>query len=201
MNVLVYTGPEVLQSSLTGVLSSLKALLLPHYAVQPIEHTALAKQPWMASCALLVFPRLDQPFTAPSSTQIQDYVNRGGAFLAFGAGARCSTRDLVSGISDLSLGSSTSLLKFFDKFNNVYIHPTFGGGSSEPKLVKLRSLDGDVVRAVYEARPSEFTGFSGQKGIKVLGRYVPEEGEGDIAGVSPPIQHRHSSHKKPMSPN
>ncbi|KAF5350528.1 hypothetical protein D9756_008701 [Leucocoprinus leucothites] len=185
MNVLVYSGPEVLQASLSSVLSSLRALLLPHYIVQPIEHTALAQQPWTTSCALLVFPRLDQPFTAPAHSHIQSYVDRGGAFLAFGAGARCSTRGIISGMDGLSLGSSTSsLLKFYDKFNNAYIHPTFSGDTAQQRLVKLESLDGDVIRAAYESSPGEFTGFKGERGIRILGRYLPSE---DIAGLGSDI--------------
>lgn len=197
MNVLVYNGPEVVHSSLTAVLISLRSLLLPHYVVQPIEHIALAKQPWAASCALLVFPRLSQPFQAPTHVQIQDYVERGGAFLAFGAGASCSTRSIVTGMENLSLGtgiSSASLtptatsLRFFDKFNNAYIHPSFESPhDARPRLAKVRSLDGDIAQALYQVSRAEFTGFKGERGVKILGRYIGDGGEGEIAGLGSDI--------------
>lgn len=186
MNVLVYNGPEVVRSSLNAVLASLRTLLLPHYSVQPIEHYALAKQPWPAACALLVFPQLSQPFHAPANVQIQDYVERGGAFLAFGAGATCSTRGLVIGIENLSLGigaSTPATLKFFDKFNNTYIYPTFGSPpGTKSRLSKLKTLDGNIVRAVYQASRAEFTGLEGERGVKILGRYV-DDGDEKIAGL------------------
>ncbi|KAF9453299.1 class II aaRS and biotin synthetase [Macrolepiota fuliginosa MF-IS2] len=184
MNVLVYNGPEVVHASFNAVLNSLRTILLPHYSVQQVELSALAKQPWSSTCALLVFPRLEQPFQAPAHTRIQDYVERGGAFLAFGAGASCSTRGLVTGMEHLNIGigaTNASSLKFFDKFSNAYIRPTFGSSPSDasPSLVKLEALDRNTIRAVYEAARAEFTGFQDERGIKILGRYD----NGEIAGL------------------
>lgn len=186
--MLVYNGPEIVHSSFNAVLSSLRTLLLSHYVVQPVEHHVLAKQPWSLTCALLVFPRLSQPFGAPARHQVQDYVDRGGALLALGAGATCSTRGIVAGIDQLSLGAGTpninSSFSFFDKFNNADICPLFGVQPSKPALVDLKSVDGDTVRAIYEASRADFTGFEGERGVKVLGKYIGDDGqEGKIAGL------------------
>ena len=97
MNVLVYSGADTAPSSLAHTFASLRTLLSPNYAVQPVDLKALKTQPWHASCALLVLPPF-QPSSAPSpfpsatSEEMQKYVTGGGKLLALGTGVRVVAR-------------------------------------------------------------------------------------------------------------
>lgn len=71
---------------------SLRRLLSPNYAVISINGDAILKEPWTASCALLVFPGgADQGYchklNGEGNRRIAQYVARGGAYLGFCAGA------------------------------------------------------------------------------------------------------------------
>ncbi len=93
----------------------------------------------------------------------------------------------MTGMDQLSLGADTPNINpsfsFFDKFNNTYIYPVLGIQSSKPTLVNLKTLDGDTVQAVYEASRGDFNGFEGERGIKVLGKYIEDgDQEAKIAG-------------------
>ena len=97
MNVLVYAGSDAAPTSLAHTFASLRTLLAPNYAVQPIDQKALQTQPWQASCTLLVFP----PFLPSSATssfapavraEVQKYVAAGGRLLALGTGVRVTER-------------------------------------------------------------------------------------------------------------
>ncbi|KAI0080435.1 class II aaRS and biotin synthetase [Panus rudis PR-1116 ss-1] len=90
MNVLVYSGPEVLQTSLSRSLILLRSLLLPNYTVQPINPQSLASHPWPATCALLVFPALRERLTLTPATSgvIRSFVENGGTFLGLRAGIK-----------------------------------------------------------------------------------------------------------------
>jgi len=70
---------------------SLRRLLSPNYAVIPITESALLKEPWAPTCALLVFPggadlgycRL---LNGAGNRSISQFVRRGGAYLGLCAG-------------------------------------------------------------------------------------------------------------------
>lgn len=78
---------------------SLRRLLSANYAVIPVAESALLKEPWPSTCALLVFPGgadlgYCRVFDGPGNRRIADYVRRGGAYLGLCAGgyygsARC----------------------------------------------------------------------------------------------------------------
>lgn len=70
---------------------SLRRLLSANYAVIPVTDTALLKEPWTASCALLVFPGgadlgYCRSFNGEGNRRIEQYVRRGGSYLGFCAG-------------------------------------------------------------------------------------------------------------------
>ena len=77
----------------------LRRLLSPNYAVIPVTDTVILKEPWTASCALLVFPGgadmgYCRSLNGEGNRRIEQYVRRGGAYLGFCAGgyygtARC----------------------------------------------------------------------------------------------------------------
>ena len=70
---------------------TLRRLLSPNYAVIPIDGTAILKEPWTASCALLVFPGgadlgYCRTLNGEGNRRIKQYVQRGGAYLGLCAG-------------------------------------------------------------------------------------------------------------------
>lgn len=72
-------------------LYTLRRLLSPTYAVLPITGDVIIKEPWSASCALLVFPGgadlgYCRTLNGEGNRRISLYVNRGGSFLGFCAG-------------------------------------------------------------------------------------------------------------------
>jgi biotin--protein ligase len=78
-------------ASVRHCLFSLRRLLAPHYAVIPVTADMLVKEPWTATCALLVVPGgADLGYCAAldgtGNRRIEQFVRRGGAFLGFCAG-------------------------------------------------------------------------------------------------------------------
>ncbi|KUJ20676.1 class II aaRS and biotin synthetase [Mollisia scopiformis] len=91
MNVLVYSGNGSTVESVRHCLYTLRRLLSPNYAVIPVTDTVILKEPWTASCALLVFPGgadmgYCRSLNGEGNRRIQQYVRRGGAYLGFCAG-------------------------------------------------------------------------------------------------------------------
>ncbi|KAK3316494.1 biotin-protein ligase [Apodospora peruviana] len=91
LNVLVYTGTGSTAESVKHCLGSLRQLLSPNYAVIPIAETALLKEPWAPTCALLVVPGgADMGYcrvlNGVGNRIISQFVRRGGAYLGFCAG-------------------------------------------------------------------------------------------------------------------
>ncbi|KAF1978328.1 class II aaRS and biotin synthetase [Bimuria novae-zelandiae CBS 107.79] len=91
MNVMVYTGTGSTTESVRHCLFTLRRLLSPSYAVIPVTGDVIIKEPWMASCALLVFPGgadlgYCRTLNGEGNSRISRYVNNGGAYLGFCAG-------------------------------------------------------------------------------------------------------------------
>lgn len=66
-------------------------MLSPNYAIIPVTETAILKEPWTASCALLVFPGgadlgYCRSLNGEGNRRIEQYVRRGGAYLGLCAG-------------------------------------------------------------------------------------------------------------------
>ncbi|TFK75623.1 class II aaRS and biotin synthetase [Pluteus cervinus] len=184
MNVLVYSGPEVLQSSLNHTLTTLRSLLLPHYTVQPITAPIFLDQPWSTSCALLVVPACTQPFTSPANALIMDYVKNGGRFLGISAGAECSSSSILAP-STLPLGLPTTpgqkTLRFSDKITGTYIYPSLGSAppatARHVRLLGLRT--GTILRGIYQLGTHQFSGLEKMGTGRILARYALEDGTED----------------------
>ncbi|KAK3994521.1 biotin--protein ligase [Cladorrhinum sp. PSN332] len=91
LNVLVYTGTGSTLESVRHCIYSLRRLLSPNYAVIPITESAILKEPWAPTCALLVFPGgadlgYCRVLNGPGNRIIAQFVRRGGAYLGFCAG-------------------------------------------------------------------------------------------------------------------
>jgi len=77
--------------SVRHCLYTLRRLLSPNYAVTPVTDAVILKEPWTASCALLVFPGgadmgYCRSLNGEGNRRIEQYVRRGGAYLGLCAG-------------------------------------------------------------------------------------------------------------------
>ncbi|KAJ7201037.1 class II aaRS and biotin synthetase, partial [Mycena pura] len=188
MNVLVYSGPEVIQASLDHTLSILRSILLPSYSVQLISPKTLVSQPWQPTCALLTFPGCRDIFLSKAAPAIDRYVQGGGAFLALGTGSHYSSRGLDPGILNGALTSVSRdmLLRFFDRPSGSYIYPSFrpSGFDDTPRPVAIQPTYGERIDLVFQSGVSEVIGVDGgNRNVRVLARYVENGVEGAISGA------------------
>ncbi|KAK1248469.1 hypothetical protein MKX08_006689 [Trichoderma sp. CBMAI-0020] len=91
LNVLVHTGTGTTAESVRHCMYTLRRLLSPNYAIIPINETAILKEPWAQTCALLVFPGgadlgYCRVFNGEGNRRISEFVRRGGAYLGLCAG-------------------------------------------------------------------------------------------------------------------
>lgn len=99
INILIYTGSGAAPNSVRHATDCLRSLLGANYAVLPITSDQLLKEPWTASCALLVMPGgadlgYCRVLNGEGNRRIKAYVQMGGAYLGLCAGgyygcARC----------------------------------------------------------------------------------------------------------------
>lgn len=170
MNVLVYSGPEVLQSSVNRSISLLKSLLQPNYTVQAITPQSLSSQPWSIACALLVIPacRENLCFIQTLSTKIRSYVEDGGRFLGIRAGIR------TSGGSILSPSEYTT--RFSDKISGFTIYyKTIPGGDEDLQQTSLRSPSLGILEQLQFTETPESIGIDKLSNVQVLARYTKDD--------------------------
>ncbi|KAJ7056954.1 biotin-ligase [Mycena amicta] len=152
MNVLVYAGPEVIQTSLDHTLGTLRSLLLPFYSVQSISQKALISQPWQKGCALLAFPGCRDTVLSKAAPEIERYVQDGGSLLAFGTGSHYSS------VASASL-SKDMLLRFFDSHSGNTLYPSFQQGStSAARSVAIQPTTDQRIDCLLQNGTSEFVG-------------------------------------------
>lgn len=99
VNVLVYAGNGATIASVRHATWSLRRLLGANYAVVTVTAEQLLREPWTASCALLVMPggadvSYGRALDGDGTRRIRQYVAAGGAYLGLCAGgyygcARC----------------------------------------------------------------------------------------------------------------
>jgi biotin---protein ligase len=163
MNVLVYSGPEALQTSVSRTITSLRSALYPQYTVQPLSLQSLSSHPWMASCALLVIPACQDhlAFTAAIAASIRSYVQNGGAFLGLRAGVKYGGSLLGTG--DYSLR--------FQSAAGPSIHCSFlPGPEHHSRRIAIVAPDGNVVPGIVESSATIFDGVDGKEAVTVLAR-------------------------------
>lgn len=189
MNVLVYNGPGVSQTSLAHTLSSLRSLLVPHFAVQTISASALTSQPWSNTCALLVVPGgRDVPYVsslANANTSIISYVQRGGAYLGICAGAYYASRRIEWETGTKMEVSGDRPLGFFGGVCKGSVYPGFAYESEDgARAVFVEDVEtGELVHGMYHNGGGEFVGAESFPSTTVLARYTEGEGEGKVAAV------------------
>lgn len=212
MNVFVYSGPEVVPLSLTHSLTSIRSLLIPHYTVQSISLFTLITQPWKTSCALLVMPQLyisKRGFVSAASRHIRDYVEAGGRFMMFGAGASVRSRlGFGPGLTGSTIGleeqaqPSALPLTFFNNTDHRYVvfdlsEESLGENIQEgpPTVVSLVSEDGTDLKHVYKTDSRRLVGFEGLGSVSILARHedsvsclTMKIGNGLLALLNPNIE-------------
>jgi biotin--protein ligase len=182
MNVLVYSGTMTKDEwwggkdltldsgngstveSVRHCLYTLRRLLAPTYAVIPVTGDMIIKEPWTASCALLVFPGgADQGYcrtlNGEGNRRISQFVERGGLYIGFCAGGyygskRCefevgNRKMEVVGDRELAFFPGTARGCAFPGF--VY-HSENGARAAELKVNKSVLSSGvvpDVFRCYY----------------------------------------------------
>lgn len=181
--------------SVRHCLYTLRRLLSPNYAVIPVTDSVILKEPWTASCALLIFPGgadmgYCRSLNGEGNRRIEQYVRRGGAYLGFCAGgyygsSRCEfevgNRVLeVIGLRELSFFPGTCRGCAFKGF--VY-HSEAGARAVKVKVEKAAFKRGIV--------PQDFQSYYNgggifvdaekfaENGVEILGNY---SGDLDVGG-------------------
>ena len=164
MNVLVYTGPESLQTSVSRTITALRFALYPHYTVQPITLQSFVSQPWSTSCALLVFPacRDHLEFSNTVVAAIRTYVEKGGALLGLRAGVK---------YGGFFLGQGEYSLRFQHAQTGSSIYCDFPSGTDENlKRISIVGEDGTSVAGIAEGADVNFEGVDVNGIARVLAR-------------------------------
>ncbi|KAI0672465.1 class II aaRS and biotin synthetase [Trametes maxima] len=197
MNVLVYSGPSTYLPSLSHTLSTLRTVLVPHYAVQPIAPQSLATQPWATTCALLVIPAFLStnsagPIPPPAASEVQKYTERGGKVLVLGSAVRVSASrarvSLAAGIDNVSL-EEDGLLTLSDAQSrlNVSVIPAKGVEESEvgePATIQLANGVSANSLLRVPGGAIDLTDVSDADSPIVLARYdEAEQDKGGAAGI------------------
>ncbi|OSC96489.1 class II aaRS and biotin synthetase [Trametes coccinea BRFM310] len=203
MNVLVYSGPSTSPSSLSHTLSTLRAVLLPNYAVQPVAPQSLATQPWASTCSLLVVPAFNAvklaagarggAMPANAASEVQKYAERGGKVLVLGSAVRVQASrvrvSLAAGLETVTLADD-GLLTLTDgesrlKFSVI---PTEDSASEAPpgEHASLKLSDGSTLDGLLRS-PNAAIDLQdlpdNEAGPTVLARYSSTENTGLVAGV------------------
>ncbi len=150
--------------SVRHCLYSLRRLLSPNYAVITVTGDAIVKEPWSASCAMLVMPGgadlgYCRTLNGEGNRRITQFVERGGLYLGFCAGGYYGTKRCefevgnkkleVIGDRELAFYPGTSRGCAFSGF--VY-HSEQGARATELKVSKSALAKGsvpDVFRSYY----------------------------------------------------
>ena len=222
LNVLVYSG-SLTQSAWRGnilidtvtsgngstvesvrhCLYTLRRLLAPHYAVTPVTSDMIVKEPWTATCALLVIPGgADLGYCASlngaGNRRIEQFVKRGGAYLGFCAGGYygCGRCEFEVGNKNLEVIGDRELAFFPGTcrgcaFPGFVYHSEAGTRAAELKVSK-DALNGGTVPTVFRSYYNGGGVFAdapryADKGVEVLASYTEDlevdPGEGAAAVV------------------
>ncbi|GAO52133.1 biotin-protein ligase [Saitoella complicata NRRL Y-17804] len=204
MNVLVYTGPGTSRTSIRHTFATLRPLLTPHYALIPIESSALLSEPWQSTTSLLIIPGgRDIPYcnalNGDGNRMIAEWVRKGGRYLGFCAGGYFGSGrvEFEEGVQGMEVVGSREL-KFFPgtcrgtAFEG-FVYNTEAGARGSKLSINTEAMGKDV--------PESFTTYYNggglfvdadnysSRGIRVLSRYAdkPKVPGGDASVVYCPV--------------
>ncbi|KAI8273928.1 Biotin--protein ligase [Colletotrichum sp. SAR11_57] len=173
------TGTGTTLESVRHALLTLRHLLSPTYAVIPLPEPALLKEPWQATCALLVIPGggdlgYCRVLNGAGNRRIAEFVRKGGSYLGFCAGGYYASRKCEFEVGDKTLEViGTRELGFFPgtcrggAFKGFAYHSESGA-----RAVRLSTADGEVVS--YYNGGGVFVDAEGCSGVEVLASYADE---------------------------
>ena len=155
VNVLVYAGGGATLESVRHATWSLRRLLGPNYAVITVTGDQILKEPWSASCALLVMPGgadlgYCRTLNGEGNRRIKQYVQMGGTYLGLCAGGYygCSRCEFEVGkkgmevVGDRELGFFPGTCRGL-AFEGFVYHSEAGTRAAE-LVVNRANLSGDV---------------------------------------------------------
>lgn len=222
MNILVYSGiklPEHMRVKLAHVLLSLgngstvesvrhclyslRRLLSPAYAVITVSGEAIIKEPWTASCALLVFPGgadlgYCRTLNGEGNRRIGQYVERGGRYFGFCAGGYYASKrcEFEVGNNELEVVGNRELAFFPGTcrgcaFSGFVYHSEAGTRATQLRISKTALAQGSIpelFRSYYNGGGVfvDAPKFE-DKGIEVLASFTEEldvdAGEGSASVI------------------
>ncbi|KAL8715044.1 MAG: hypothetical protein Q9220_001001 [cf. Caloplaca sp. 1 TL-2023] len=203
MNILVYAGNGSTVESVRHCLFSLRRLVSPNYAVITVSGDAIIKEPWTASCALLVFPGgadlgYCRTLNGEGNRRISQYVERGGRYVGFCAGAYYASKRCEFEVGDKKMEVvGNRELAFFPgtcrgcAFSGFVYHSEAGARAPQLRVSKSALSKGsvpDVFRSYYNGGGVfvDAPKFK-DKGVEVLGSFTADldvdAGEGSACAV------------------
>jgi biotin--protein ligase len=205
VNVLIYAGPGATTSSVKHAAWSFRRLLGPNYAVITVSSDQILREPWMASCALLVMPGgadlgYCRTLNGEGNRRIKQYVSAGGRYFGLCAGGYygCGRCEFEIGKQGMEVAGEREL-GFFPgtcrglAFPGFTYHSEAGTRAAGLEIAKEALSTGggavpDTVRTYYNGGGVfvDAEKYAG-KGVEVLARYADElavdGGEGKAAVV------------------
>jgi glutamine amidotransferase-like uncharacterized protein len=203
LNVLIYSGSGVSSTSRDYALQSLKTYLSHAYDVQLASTKVLQEGHWTSSCALLVFPGgRDLPFmhdlAGAPNRRIREYVEQGGAYLGFCAGAYYGSSNVEFQVGDKILEVvGERELGFYKGVcrGTTFVEPPFEYDSEKGARECRVELERISWRDYWEQSPGGLEVYYNgggafysrregeeERGVEVLARYGDVEGK-PAAGV------------------
>lgn len=183
---------------------TLRRLLSPNYAVVPVDGNAIVKEPWTASCALLVMPggadlAYCRTLDGEGNRRISQYVNLGGNFIGFCAGGYygCSKCEFEVGhkgmevIGDRELGFFPGICRGL-AFPGFVYHSEAGARATELKVNKDALSAGGAVPDTFRSYYNGGGVFVDaekfkDRGVEILASYTDDlhvdSGDGKAAVV------------------
>lgn len=221
LNVLVYSGALTQSAWRKNVLTdpspgngstvesvrhclyTLRRLLAPNYAVIPVTADMIIKEPWTATCAMLVMPGgadlgYCKALNGQGNRRISQFVQRGGAYLGFCAGGYYGSKRCEFEVGDKKMAVvGDRELAFFPgtcrgcAFPGFVYHSEAGARAAELKVSKSALNVGvvpDVFRSYYNGGGVFVDApLYADEGVEVLASYTEElnvnPGEGTAAAV------------------
>ncbi|OBZ85673.1 Biotin--protein ligase [Choanephora cucurbitarum] len=154
MNVLIYQGNGTSPTSVKQTYLTLKSILGHAYDVMKVDADTLKSEPWEETCSLIVIPGgRDSPYCEDLNglvnSKIRHYVQEGGRYLGFCAGAYYASHDI-----EFEKGSPLQVigqreLAFFPGTSRGTMYPGFVYNSEKgARAVSVKTEDG-LLKSYY----------------------------------------------------
>ncbi|KAE9394083.1 class II aaRS and biotin synthetase [Gymnopus androsaceus JB14] len=175
VNILVYSGPEVLPSALKNTLTLLARLLIPNYTVQPVGVHVLQNQPWTSNCSVLVLPQLRSGHTISANLGpiLNGFVEGGGQVLCLNSSAK-----VVKGMG--IFGEVSNEFRFTDRATGASLAPVFLQEAKEKDQTtrRIRSEGSEeIVEEIVEGGMPEFDIAGIKNPAQILAKSIEQDGE------------------------